>query len=271
MPNRRLPANGNFGDSGGKRVRLEREKAQHFSFSWLPNTVTFFNLFTGFLAILTITEKRYDTAGWLILIAFLWDSVDGNVARAFKNSTLLGKELDSLADIVSFVVAPALLVAKSWHYVEAPWTLAAVFFYLAAGAYRLARFNVQPGAKNFFLGLPSPAAAVTLSMVVLAYRKNAAAHSEHFALILFFLTILISLLMVSRISYPKGSIVKFPKGRSLLAMELILFAVTFFITNCETALALMALVYIILAPAYSLSPRSVGKEDQESLIPKTPR
>jgi len=249
-------------------VRVENEQERRLSFSWLPNTVTFFNLFTGFLAILMVTEKRYDTAGWLVLIALFWDSIDGNVARAFKNPTLLGKELDSLADIVSFVVAPALLAAKSWHYEAAPWTLAAVFLYLAAGAYRLARFNLQPGAKKTFQGLPTPAAAVTLSMTVLAYRKNAAAQSEHFALVIFFLTILISFLMVSHISYPKLSAIKFAKWKSLFAMALILFAVTFFVMNCETALALMSFFFIILAPAYSLPSHSAEEEDQESLVSK---
>lgn len=249
-------------------MKVEREQSRHFSFSWLPNMVTFFNLFTGFLAILMITQKRYDTAGWLVLVALFWDSIDGNVARAFKNPTSLGKELDSLADIVSFVVAPALLAAKSWHYESAPWTLAAVFLYLATGAYRLARFNIQSTAKGIFLGLPTPAAAAALSMTVLAYRKNVAAQSEHFALVLFFLTILISFLMVSRISYPKLSVIKFSKWKSLCATLLIPSFGVLFLLNLETAVALGLFLFIILAPAYSLPPASVEKEEQESLTSK---
>jgi len=249
-------------------VKLERDKSQHLSFSWLPNTITLFNLFTGFLAILMVTEKRFDTAGWLVFIALFWDSIDGNVARAFKNSTLLGKELDSLADIVSFIVAPALIAAKSWHYDAAPWTLGAVFLYLGAGAYRLARFNIQPSSKYVFQGLPTPAAAVSLSMTVLAYRKNAAAQSEHFALILFFLTILISFLMVSHISYPKLSAIKFTRWKSLFAMALILFVAAFTFLNVETALALVLFLFIVMAPAYSLPLRAAEDEDPESVISK---
>lgn len=130
----------------------------------LPNAFTLGNLFFGFWAIISALRGDYGTSAWLIFFAAVADALDGRIARFSRTGSPFGTELDSLVDVVSFGVAPAILVyslflqAGDWS-----WTLA--FIYAAAVAVRLARFNIEQGghAHFNFHGLPSPAAGVALS------------------------------------------------------------------------------------------------------------
>jgi CDP-diacylglycerol--serine O-phosphatidyltransferase len=230
--------------------------------TWLPNLVTLFNLFTGFLSILMITQGRMKTAAWLILIALVWDSLDGHVARTLKNASLIGRDLDSLADIVSFVVAPALLAVKSWPPVRL-WILLPIFFFLGAGAYRLARFNVIPCSKKYFRGLPSPAAAVIVAVTFLAYRKNGWFGESPYAMILLPLMTLLSFLMISDVPYPKLSAVPFASWRSFYAIEAAVFVSLSVAANVETALAVIALLFMVLTPAYPLPMAESEERDRD--------
>jgi len=241
------------------------KKNQHpFTLFWLPNMVSLFNLFTGFFSILMVAEGRLRTAAWLIFVSLLWDSLDGNIARALKNQSAFGRELDSLADIVSFVVAPCLIVLKAWSYKFVPWTLIPVFFYLAGGAYRLARFNIRPPVKNYFEGLPTPAGAVVVAMTVLAYKKNDWTDVTLFIFVLVALMSVTSFLMVSRIPYPKLSAIKFSRWQSFFYLEFVLFVLVSFAMNLETALAAIFLAFLFLAPAYCLpSPISTDSPKEQ--------
>ncbi len=222
-------------------------------FAWLPNLVTLFNLFTGFLAILMIAEGKLSTGAWLICAALCWDSLDGNIARIFRNPSLLGKELDSLADMVSFGVAPAFFALRSWHYKFSPGTLVIAFIYLGAVAYRLARFNIKGGTANFFQGMPSPAAGVTLSMVILASRANGWTDQKLFTFTLGLLMIILSALMTSQIPYPKISAMKFSNWKPLFYLGIFIFVLLRIFTNFPTALAGIFLLFSFLAPAYAFS------------------
>lgn len=130
----------------------------------LPNAFTLGNLFFGFWAIVAALRGQYSLAAWLIFLAGVADAMDGRIARFARTGSPFGSELDSLVDLVSFGIAPALLVyelllqAGDWS-----WTLA--YIYVAAVAVRLARFNIEQGgrAHRHFLGLPSPAAGITLA------------------------------------------------------------------------------------------------------------
>lgn len=130
----------------------------------LPNAFTLGNLFFGFWAIVSALRGEYSLAAWLIFVAAVADGLDGRIARFARTNSPFGVELDSLVDLVSFGIAPAVLVyelllqAGDWS-----WTLA--FIYAAAVAMRLARYNIEQGgrAKRHFHGLPSPVAGVTLS------------------------------------------------------------------------------------------------------------
>ena len=222
----------------------------HFTGSWLPNTVTLCNLFCGFFSILMVTEERLETAAWLIFVSMICDSLDGNIARALKNPNVFGRELDSLADIVSFVVAPSLLAYKSWPPQFAPWTVIVVLIYLAAGAYRLARFNIRPPVRAHFEGFPTPAGAVIMAMTVIAYQKNEWPGIFHAIVDHGILMILISAMMVSRVPYPKLSGVKFSKWQFFFYLSILVFAIVFAVINVETAVASLFLLFLFVSPIY---------------------
>ena len=205
-------------------------------------------------------ESKIENAVWLIFAALFWDSLDGNIARALKNPTAFGRELDSLADQVSFVIAPTFLVLQNWAYALTPWTLAAILGFLAAGTYRLARFNIHHVHKNYFEGLPTPAAACVLAMMVLAHLKNTWIDPSLFASFLFILVLLLSFLMASRVPYPKLSAVPFRQWRFLFYLELILFPVVLFTTNLEAAIASIFLIFLLLGPTCCPFPRQIPIE-----------
>jgi CDP-diacylglycerol---serine O-phosphatidyltransferase len=133
----------------------------------LPSLFTLGCLFFGLFGILQAMNYRFDYAAMSIFAAMVMDSLDGRVARMTKTQTAFGAELDSLADMVSFGAAPALIVYE-WSLRTLPSTrlaFAVAFVYAACAALRLARFNVQIGLidKRFFNGLPSPAAAAIVA------------------------------------------------------------------------------------------------------------
>ena len=137
----------------------------------LPSLFTLGCLFFGFFGIIQAMNLRFDYAAICVFVAMVLDSLDGRVARMTKTQTAFGAELDSLADMVSFGAAPALIVYE-WALTSLPSpriALAAAFIYAACAALRLARFNVQIGSvdKRFFNGLPSPAAASVVAGFVL--------------------------------------------------------------------------------------------------------
>jgi CDP-diacylglycerol---serine O-phosphatidyltransferase len=133
----------------------------------LPSLFTLGCLFCGFFGIVQAMNLRFDVAAGLIFAAMIMDSLDGRVARMTKTQTAFGAELDSLADMVSFGAAPALIVYE-WSLRTLPsnrLAMAVAFVYAACAALRLARFNVQIGIvdKRYFNGLPSPAAAAIVA------------------------------------------------------------------------------------------------------------
>ena len=173
----------------------------------LPSIITTFALFAGFYSIVASINGDFTLAAISIMVAMLWDTLDGRVARLTNTQSAFGAEYDSLSDLVSFGVAPALLVYE--------WSLSdlgrfgwlAAFIYLACAALRLARFNTQVGAtdKRYFQGLPSPASAgVIASMIWLKFWNF-----EYFDIgvvslsyyIGIAITILCGLLMVSNVRY----------------------------------------------------------------------
>ena len=128
----------------------------------LPNLFTTGALFSGFYAVIAGMNGQFEAAAIAIFVAMVFDGLDGRVARMTNTQSKFGAEYDSLSDMVSFGVAPA-LVAFTWSLNDAgKWGWLAAFIYCACAALRLARFNTQIGSmdKRFFMGLPSPAAAL---------------------------------------------------------------------------------------------------------------
>src|SRR5512146_2473417 len=130
-------------------------------------------MFAGFYSIVASLNTDFERAAWAIMIASVFDVLDGWVARMTHTATRFGIEIDSLADVISFGVATGVLIDT--------WTLQSVgkagwlgsFFLVACAALRLARFNVQIGSaeKKHFTGLPTPASALVIAMTVLAYEE----------------------------------------------------------------------------------------------------
>ncbi|MBO5245041.1 MAG: CDP-diacylglycerol--serine O-phosphatidyltransferase [Selenomonadales bacterium] len=180
---------------------------------YIPNLVTMLNLVFGMFAILATLDGNYDCAVWCIICATIADGMDGRVARYLNETSELGKELDSLCDLVSFGVAPAVL-AYSFQLHEYGWIgyLVAAFF-AACGAFRLARFNVNTDVvKGYFMGVPIPAGGCVLaSFIYMGIHLD--------AWMFLALVILFGYLMVSTVKYPdfKGKGETFGKVPAVIA------------------------------------------------------
>ncbi|MGQ9643992.1 MAG: CDP-diacylglycerol--serine O-phosphatidyltransferase [Ignavibacterium sp.] len=169
--------------------------------SVIPNLFTALNMFSGFLSIIYTSQNNFVYAGWLIIVAAIFDTLDGLMARLTKSSSELGVELDSLSDVVSFGAAPSFLIYKFYFYQFETIGIIISSLPLIAGGFRLARFNVQLVGfdKKHFTGLPIPSAALTLATFILSFRKNG---SEYlYDVILLPMVIIISFLMVSKVRY----------------------------------------------------------------------
>ncbi len=139
----------------------------------LPNLITLFSMFAGFYSIVSSFNSDYEHAAWAILVASVFDALDGWVARLTHTATRFGIEIDSLADVISFGVAPGILVYTWTLYSFGRLGWLGAFVLVACAALRLARFNVQMGGaeKKHFKGLPTPAAALMIATTVLAYQQ----------------------------------------------------------------------------------------------------
>lgn len=169
----------------------------------IPNTLTTGNLFCGLYAILSVYDGNHLHAAYAILIALIFDMLDGKSARWVKGTSQFGLEYDSLADVVSFGVAPGFLI-YAWALKGQGMVGAAVMFaFVACGALRLARFNVISTASEsrYFMGLPIPAAAsVVATMVVFdAHIANLGQEIKPFLILV--MTLLLAFLMVSTLKY----------------------------------------------------------------------
>jgi CDP-diacylglycerol--serine O-phosphatidyltransferase len=169
----------------------------------IPNLLTTGNLFCGFYAMISVFNADYLHAAMAILVAMAFDVLDGKSARLTKTTSRFGVEYDSLADVVSFGVAPALLI-YSWalsSYGRIGWV--AAFLFLACGTLRLARFNVQVGTveSKHFVGLPIPAAAGVIASLVVMDHHILRMGAEVKPLLILALIYALAFLMVSTFRY----------------------------------------------------------------------
>ncbi|GGG10602.1 CDP-diacylglycerol--serine O-phosphatidyltransferase [Paenibacillus aceti] len=185
----------------------------------IPNLFTLSNLFMGMIAIMLAMSGRYSLASIMIIVAMLMDGLDGRVARALNAQSDFGKELDSLSDVISFGVAPALIMyIISFQDIQPglAWAVTAIF--PMCGALRLARFNVQAGIPGYFIGLPIPAAGGVVATLALFHNNIKAPY--------FIVTmLLLSYLMVSSVKYPNFKKVGIPKKAIVYAPFVIIIAI----------------------------------------------
>jgi CDP-diacylglycerol--serine O-phosphatidyltransferase len=166
-----------------------------------PGTFTMGNVVCGFLAILSAFEGEITTACWLIILAGFLDGLDGKVARLSGTTSDFGVELDSLADFLSFGVAPAVILYVGKLHSLGKWGWVVGVVYIMASSYRLARFNLlaQTDEKKEFLGLPTPGAALALvSYVIFSYHLWGGLEYSRYIVSM---VIVFSALMVSQIEY----------------------------------------------------------------------
>ncbi|HEY6808193.1 MAG TPA: CDP-diacylglycerol--serine O-phosphatidyltransferase [Gemmatimonadales bacterium] len=198
----------------------------------VPSLFTLFNLFFGFWSMVLATRGDFYRASWFIVFAGILDTLDGRVARLSNTGTRFGAELDSLVDIVSFGVAPAYLMYRLEfaNVGQAAWIFC--YFYVMAAAIRLARFNItQAGrAKTAFVGLPSPAAGMTLATFYPFTQTGlyeATLRTVPWHTVLTFLMILLAILMVSNVRYATVPRAGFGSVRGVLGLAVILAIVVF--------------------------------------------
>jgi len=168
----------------------------------LPNLITAGSLFAGFYVIIASTDGNFERAAWFILLSAILDGLDGKVARMTGTTSKFGVEMDSLADVVAFGVAPGVLM-YAWAlkpFGKLGWL--AAFLYVVCGALRLARFNVQVSTveSKRFVGLPIPAAAsIVATCVLLFYELGGTGTIKKVSVVM--LVFLLAFLMVSNIKY----------------------------------------------------------------------
>lgn len=176
----------------------------------MPSAFTLGNLFFGFWAIVSAFNGNFRWAGWFIVFAGILDMLDGRVARLSGTGTRFGAELDSLVDVISFGVAPALLMYFLDFSNAGRFAWILCYIYVVAVALRLARFNVLSAGKpstGWFTGMPSPAAGMTLAVYYPFSQTNwyraslAYLDLQHEGLVV--LMLLLAVLMVSNVKYPK--------------------------------------------------------------------
>lgn len=198
----------------------------------LPNLITLGSVFCGFNAICLVardnpSDNDIYRAAVLLIFAMLFDTLDGRVARMTKTQSAFGLQLDSLADVISFGVAPSLLVYKWVLYREPTAGTLTAFLFVAAAAVRLARFNVisssatgvpvKPG--KYIMGLPTPpAAGILISLIVANHGVGGALGAERYTMLLFAVTILLSLLMVSSVRFRSFKDLQLNTGTVLLVL-----------------------------------------------------
>jgi len=239
----------------------------------VPSLFTLFNLFFGIWAMVLASRGEFYRAGWFIVFAGILDTLDGRVARISGTGTRFGAELDSLVDIVSFGVAPAFLLYQI-EFVNggaAAWIFC--YFYVMAAAIRLARFNVtQAGrAKAHFIGLPSPAAGMTLATYfpftqTALYATSLRGLPWH--LLLTFLMITLSILMVSNVHYATLPRAGFRTARGLLGLTLIVVILVFGIWKHDVFWFPLGITYMTygVARAVLLGFFRAPAEDEEAEI-----
>lgn len=226
----------------------------------LSTLLTVANLLCGYYAILATLEGQvsdFDDAARAIGIAILFDSLDGRVARAMGTTSEFGKQFDSLADIVSFGIAPAFL-AYAWgvramvlggspgtaHLIQLGWLVG--FFYLACCAWRLARFNIQgmaPGSNRYFVGMPTPAAAGMIAATV--HFSPTPVGDARFSVLWLLVVFILGVLMSSTVRHYSFKDIQWTRRQpslAVVALALLIGAIVYF---SGPTLLLIASVYAI--------------------------
>ncbi len=240
------------------QAKREEIKARLYRRRYLvPNAVTVANMFCGFLAIIYASAGKFEMGAWAIFIAIILDGLDGRVARKLNATSKFGVEYDSFSDLVSFGVAPAMLL---YHWAFKPLAdeigVLVCFFYAVCAASRLARFNIMQENLKSFLGLPSPGAAgMAIAVIIFAPRVE---QSIYVAFGAGALLILLGYLMVSRVEFLSIKTLKFSSMRMLSrAFLALLLGLIWY--KYQVGLLVLAALYTLSGPYAALTKNSAKK------------
>jgi len=213
----------------------------------LPNLFTASSIFVGVISITEASKGNFVLASWLILLALIFDGLDGRVARMTNTTSQFGVEFDSLADIISFGIAPAMLLYFFVGHEFGRFGILVSALYVIFGAIRLARFNISTAKTdpNVFIGLPIPTAAIFLSMWVLLFNKY---ELGHYSVALLVLTLGVAILMVSNFRYPSFKKVQLDKPMVFRTMILLMITASVIYLFAAEGFALIILAYTLYGP-----------------------
>lgn len=250
-------------------LKLRKPAAlSHISFNHLlPNAITLLSLCSGLSAIRYALLSKWEFALFALLVATICDTLDGRVARLLKGTSQFGAELDSLADLVSFGVAPAMVLYLWTLQFAGPLGWVAVLIFPCCSALRLARFNTAlsdtnppPFAASFFTGVPTPAGAglamlpIVVSLGMTENRLGTLA-TEHWLVIPW--TILVGFLMVSRLPTFSGKKVKIPRDLAVVLLLCVAMLTALMVTMPWIAMVLILVAYLLSLPLSYLQHRSL--------------
>ena len=224
----------------------------------LPNLFTASSIFVGVISIVEASKGHFILASWLILLALIFDGLDGRIARMTNTSSQFGVEFDSLADIISFGIAPAMLLYFFIGHEFGRFGILVSALYVIFGAIRLARFNISTAKTdpNVFIGLPIPTAAIFISMWILLFHKYTL---ENYSIVLLILALGVSILMVSNFRYPSFKKVQLDRPMVFKTMILFVLVASLLYLFAAEGFALIILIYVLYGPLRGLRTLNLRK------------
>ncbi len=240
---------------------------EHDKYITVPNLFTTLNLFCGFMAVILSLSGHYTNSAWLIFISTIFDALDGKIARASGISSQFGLQIDSLSDVISSGIAPAVLLYQVHLKSLGLIGLFLAFMPLLFAAFRLARYNVlvlNNGWKNTYVGLPAPMAAVSIASIVILYMKT------DWTLLLRILVIvvpIVSLLMASTIKFEGFPRFTFKeKGANRPKLLFFILSLVLLIIFPEYYLPFFMFVYLISGPLVYIKSILVNHNNEVQVV-----
>ena len=218
----------------------------------LPNFFTAASIFAGIYSMISAVGGSFVLAAWMVLLSLIFDGLDGRVARMTNTCSRFGVEFDSLADIIAFGAAPAMLIYLYAGHDFGRFGIMASALFVIFGGIRLARFNVMTGQSepSVFIGVPIPTAAVFVSLMVLLYQKYSVL--AEYKLFILISALVVAVLMVSNIRYPSFKKVDMDKKHMRrVFVAIVAVAMVVFIYPIE-GFALFFTFYILYGPVMTL-------------------
>ncbi|MEJ2156345.1 MAG: CDP-diacylglycerol--serine O-phosphatidyltransferase [Desulfobacteraceae bacterium] len=246
-----------------RRGSLRRDRLRR-SIYLLPNLFTALNLFCGFFAMVAAIDGKFVAAAYAIIVAGIFDNLDGKIARVTHSTSKFGVEFDSLCDLVSFGVAPGLMM-----YLWALQPLGRIgwlagFLFVACGALRLARFNTQVGTvdSRYFVGLPIPAGA-GMNAVTILFCHKVGVEPNAYPLVFLIMLYTLSFLMVSTIKYPSFKNADVLRNKNFNVLVAAILVLIFIAAQPPVALFLFGVMYISSGPIVTLRHQRLARRQAE--------